>query len=481
MLRHWKSWLLLASGLAAILLASAGDLAVAQEAAAPEVKATDSEPSWETAARKLQAATVTVRIWTGAAAPDGASEAEAAATPESGTPPTSPPQAVTVCSGVCVREGSVITAAMAGSDSTIRLTLAGGKQANAKLQVIDEFSGLALLKCEASPGEPLELAADAPAVGGGVMSASAWGVEQPLVSLGIVAGTERQRPGSQYPPLLQCDLRTTDTSSGAGIVDRQGKLVGVIVAADSPESKRGWAYAIPVSHVERLLRTADEQRQSGVTIIKRRRPVAGLRIDQVDEGLVVVRVYPEGPAEKAGVKLGDRVIATDGVEIRSAYQALRPTYSKQPGDTLTLRIERDGKEQDLQIVLGGGVEVASAPLEMLSGLMQPKVEIVREGSGYIARRPSGTIREVFQPPLPLEEPPPAGATPADKIALLEKALVRYQAVIEYQQRQLVEEQKKQLSHEEQLRNLQRQIEALRTPAAQSPAALPPATQPPARP
>ncbi|MCU0877771.1 MAG: S1C family serine protease [Pirellulaceae bacterium] len=459
MLRRLKSGLLLASGLTASLLASAGTLAIAQEAAAPEAKSTADESSWEMAARKLQVATVTVRIWTGAAAAEGAIEAEAAATPE-----TAPPQAVTVCSGICVREGSVITAAMAGSDSTIRLTLAGGKQANAKLQVIDEFSGLALLKCDADPGEPLELAAAAPAVGGGVMSASAWGVEQPLVSLGIVAGTERQRAGSQYPPLLQCDLRTTDTSSGAGVVDRQGKLVGVIVAADSPESKRGWAYAIPVSHVERLLRTADEQRQSGVTIIKRRRPVAGLRIDQVDEGLVVVRVFPDGPAEKAGVKLGDRVIATDGVEIRSAYQALRPTYSKQPGDTLTLRIERDGKQRDLQIVLGGGVEVASAPLEMLSGLMQPKVEIVREGNGYISRRSSGTIREVFQPPLPTGEPPPAGATPADKIALLEKALVRYQAVIEYQQRQLVEEQKKQLSHEEQLRNLQRQIEALRQPA-----------------
>jgi S1-C subfamily serine protease len=446
---------LLTGGLVAAWLVLAGDVAVAQEASAAV-----AEPSWEAAAGKLQAATVTVRIWTGAAEPATGNGAEAATSPE-----TTTPQAVTVCSGVCVREGSVITAAMAGSDSTIRLTLAGGKQATAKLQVIDEFSGLALLKCEANPAKPLELARDVPAVGGGVMSASAWGVEQPLVSLGIVAGTERQRAGSQYPPLLQCDLRTTDTSSGAGVVDRQGKLVGVIVAADSPESKRGWAYAIPVSHVERLLRTADEQRQSGVTIIKRRRPVAGLRIDQVDEGLVVVRVYPDGPAEKAGVKLGDRVVATDGVEIRSAYQALRPTYSKQPGDTLTLRIEREGKEQDLQIVLGGGVEVASAPLEMLSGLMQPKVEIVREGSGYIAKRPSSTIREVFQPALPLEEPPPAGATPADKIALLEKALVRYQAVIEYQQRQLVEEQKKQLSRDEELRTLQRQIDALREPMA----------------
>ena len=85
---------------------------------------------------------------------------------------------------------------MAGTDSSIRLTIAGGKQADARLQVIDEFSGLALLKCDATPdnqgpAKPLEFANETPAVGGGVMTASGWGVEQPLVSLGIVAGTER--------------------------------------------------------------------------------------------------------------------------------------------------------------------------------------------------------------------------------------------------------------------------------------------------
>ncbi len=440
-------------------------LGIAIVAQAQDQPAPSPDP-WESAAKKLQAATVTVRILTS-------------------QPNVGPTDAsATVCSGVCVREGQIVTAAMAGTDSSIRLTIAGGKQADAKLQVIDEFSGLALLKCSDSPAKPLEFAKETPAVGGGVMTASGWGVEQPLVSLGIVAGTERQRQGANYPPLIQCDLRTTDTSSGAGVVDRQGKLVGVIVAADSAESRRGWAYAVPVSHVERLLRTAEAQKQAGVTIIKRRRPVAGLKLDQIDDDIVVSRVEAGGAADKAGLKVGDVVLATEGVDIRAVYQAMLPTLYKQPGDTMTFRIRREAKVSEIQLVLGGGVEVSSAPLEMLSGLMQPRVQVVKEAGGYVARRPSevirsDSIREVFQPALPAEELAPtlgAGlttpptATPAEKIALLEKALDRYRAVIEFQQRRLQGEEQQRAAQDEQLKSLRQELETLQRQLVAPPAA-----------
>ncbi|MCI0359831.1 MAG: trypsin-like peptidase domain-containing protein [Planctomycetaceae bacterium] len=429
-----------------LLLGSAA--ALAQDPPAP------SADPWESAAKKLQEATVTVRILT-------AKSSNPSADPVSDKDAASAADTATVCSGVCVRDGQIVTAAMAGTDSSIRLTIAGGKQAQAELQVIDEFSGLALLKCQGSPAKPLEFAAETPAVGGGVMTASGWGVELPLVSLGIVAGTERQRQGANYPPLIQCDLRTTDTSSGAGVVDRHGKLVGLIVAADSPESRRGWAYAVPVSHVERLLRTAEAQKQAGVTIIKRRRPVAGLELDQTDDQIVVKRVFAGGAAEKAGIMVGDVVLATEGVAIRAVYQAMLPTLYKQPGDTMTFRIQRNAKVSDIQVVLGGGVEVSSAPLEMLSGLMQPRVQVVKEAGGYVARRPGDTVREVFQPALPADEAAPAAATPAQKIALLEKALDRYRSVIEFQQRQLKIEEKQRQAQDEQLRSLRDEIQTLR--------------------
>jgi len=147
-----------------------------------EEPATDS--GWEAAAKKAQQATVTVRIWT-----QVRTEADEALPTERqpivGTPTVPPPPerqslpAVTVCSGVCVREGRIITAAMAGSDTRIRLTLPGGNQADAKVQVIDEYTGLALLKADTRALVPLVSAEKAPAVGGNVLTAAAWGVEQP--------------------------------------------------------------------------------------------------------------------------------------------------------------------------------------------------------------------------------------------------------------------------------------------------------------
>jgi S1-C subfamily serine protease len=423
----------------------------AEEPAAPA-------DSWESAASKIQQATATVRIWADVRAElpaDAAQDGKDAATAEE-------VPSVTVCSGICVREGRIITAAMAGSDTRIRLTLPGGNQADAKVQVIDEYSGLALLKTDSKALVPIAFADKSPAVGSGVMTAAAWGVEQPLVSQGVVGGVDRTRPGASYPPLLQCDLRTMETSSGAGVINRQGQLLGVIVAADDPESRRGWAYAVPVSHVERILRSADEQKGDGVTILKRRRPVVGMVLGQEEEAIVVQRLTVGGPAEKAGFKVGDQILTTDGVAIRSVYQAVLPSLYKQPGDTMTFRTMREGAERDVKVVLGGGVEFSSAPFDLLADLIQPKVQLQRDPrGGYLARGGGMGLRQLASPPLPDDEPALAAPTSAEKLALLEKALDRYRTVIELQQRQLADEQKHRQSQEELLQALRTEMEALR--------------------
>jgi hypothetical protein len=152
-----------------------------------------------------------------------------------------------------------------------------------------------------------------------------------------------------------------------------------------------------------------------------------------------------------------------------------PTLYKQPGDTTTFRVQRGDSLLEIKVVLGGGVELTSAPRDALAGLMQPKVELARDGQGAIvARRPAGNVREVFAPPLPDDPPPAAAPTPADKIALLEKALGRYQAVIELQQRQLGEEQKRRSEQEAVIKALRAEIDAIR--AALAPAG-PPAPAP----
>lgn len=356
----------------------------------------------------------------------------------------------------------MITAAIAGSDTRIRLTLPGGIQADAKVQVIDEYTGLALLKADTKALVPLASAEKAPTVGGNVMTAAAWGVEQPLVSQGIVGGVDRTRAGGNYPPLLQCDLRTMETSSGSAVINREGQLLGIVVAADDADARRGWTYAVPATHVERILRAADEQKGDGVIVLKRRRPVVGMVLDQEGEAIVVQRLTAGGPAEKAGFKIGDQILTTEGVAIRSVYQAVLPSLYKQPGDTMSFRVVRDGGMQDITVVLGGGVELANVPFDLMVDLVRPKVELQRDPrGGYLAKGRGPTTRTLASPPLPDDEPPAVAPTAEEKMAFLEKALDRYRTVIELQQKQLQDEQKHLQSQDELIRSLRAEMDALR--------------------
>ncbi len=427
---------------------------------------------WEKPAKLLQTATVTIRI----SAPDTeAVEANFADDKSRDQLPTERTEAshhVSVCSGIYVAPKLLITSATVGSDSTIRVTLAGGAQAMATLRVVDEFSRLVLLEVDASPESFLNINEELPVAGAAVMTASAWGTERAIVSQGIVGAVDRTLPDLTTPALLQCDLRTTETSAGAGLVDREGKLIGVIIAADHPETKRGWAYAVPASHVKRLLRTWEEQKEAGksVIVLPRRRPIVGVSLDGDDRGIFVRRVIPGSPAEKAGLAVGDRILSTDGVQIRSVYQALLPTMQKQPGDLMTFKIQRGMVEEEIRVVLGGGVVLPSASLQELGEVIRPQVDVRQIAKGTFATNgPGNPIKELSTAQnAPAGEQPPI--TAAQKIALLEKALESYRSVIEFQQRELAKRDRERVNQDQNVEALRLELERLKSslPAASRP-------------
>lgn len=296
----------------------------------------------EEAAARLSACTVTVRVLPGKVGPEENAKDDYKYTSEG----------VIVCSGVSLSQGLVVTFISAQADSRFRVTLPGGEQSACRLSVVDHYSGLSLLETDAAELPGLEFAVELPAVGGTVLCASAAGIEKPSISLGILSGAGRSVGG--LPPVLECDLRTTDTSSGAPVVDRQGCLLGVVAATDSAGERNGWTYAIPARHVQRLVaaRTAGQ-----VVVLDRRPPVAGLTLGSGDqEGTVIVeRVAPGGPADKAGILVGDVVVQADGRTIRSAYQAVDLILKKIPGENVALKILRSGEPQTIDLALQGGI------------------------------------------------------------------------------------------------------------------------------
>jgi S1-C subfamily serine protease len=425
-------------------------VAVLLLAGTARLSADDELPSLESAAEKLQTATVTVRVGVAAEA-DGTDATQPA---ERGDDAVAPASRVSVFTGVSLGDGLVVTALIAASDARIRITLAGGEQAQAKAVVLDEFSGLALLKLDRTDVPTVERTAEAPKVGSWVISAAAWGAEKPVVMLGLVSGVDRSLPGGSYPPLLQCDMRTAETSSGAGVVNRQGQLLGIVVAADSPEQRRGFAYAVPVSHVERLLRKlAEKEDDDSIILLRRQRPVVGMDLMPEDSGIIVKRVTEGSPAERAGIRVGDKVLAADGVKIRSVYQAVRPILFKQPGDVITFVVEQESGVRSVDVVLGGGVSVDAGADGNFAQLFEPKVVV--DGRTALGNVRRGGIAEVF---APKDEPEVATRDPRE---LLEKALDRYRSVIVYQQAQLAEAEEDRARTQRQLEALEAQVELLK--------------------
>ena len=439
--------------------------------AGPAVSAEVTPPiSLQAAAEVLGRSTVTVRVRNpdlDESLPQAAADSailHEESQEEAENPPST--ERVMVCSGIAVSPRFLISPIYAGSDSEIRITLVGGDSSTVRLRALDGYSGLALLESEEAMLSPIRLAEAVPAVGNWILSAAAWGAEQPAVSFGILGASERTLADSHYPPMLQCDLRTAETSSGAGVVDREGRLIGIVVAEDRGANRRGWTYAVPVNHVRRLLNLVRAQQDHrGVLIVKRRRPTVGMVLDSTDAGVVVVRVHAGSPADKAGIAVGDCVRACDGVQIRSVYQAVRPILFKQPGDRVRFRLERDGDVRELEVVLAGGVELPSASLATLGQWLQPKLRIESMGEGrYAAHSEHAAAREFLGPDASTaaDEHGPRPATATEKIQLMQEAAERYQRAIVFLQSRLEDEQQQRARTESLIQDLHQQIRTLQS-------------------
>jgi S1-C subfamily serine protease len=93
-------------------------------------------------------------------------------------------------------------------------------------------------------------------------------------------------------------------------------------------------------------------RQSGdrpFMILDGRGSELGIRINDEKDGVKIAEVQPNGPAEKAGMKTGDVIVAFDGERVRSGRQLVRLVQETPAGKTVTARVRRDGSEKDLQV------------------------------------------------------------------------------------------------------------------------------------
>ncbi|HQS00083.1 MULTISPECIES: trypsin-like peptidase domain-containing protein [Comamonadaceae] len=260
-------------------------------------------------------------------------------------------------SGVIVAaQGYILTNnhVVEGADE-IAVMLPGEKVATARVVGIDPESDLAVLRVEATGLQPITFADPASVQVGDIVLAvgDPFGVGQ-TVTQGIVSATGRNRLGiNTFENFIQTDAAINPGNSGGALVDGNGHLVGINTAIYSRSGgSQGIGFAIPVSLarqvMEQIIATGRVRRGwlgvSARDVIHEATGATG--------GAALVAVQRGGPADRAGLRPGDTVLAINGKEIPDTAGLIGETAAVAPGSNAQFKILRGRETVTVQVELG---------------------------------------------------------------------------------------------------------------------------------
>lgn len=260
---------------------------------------------------------------------------------------------VTYASGTVVSaDGFIVTTIGEEKGGEIRVTFSDGKTHVAKVCVVDNRSGLRLLKIDAESVPSVTIAAFKGLLGEPVAAVYCSDLEDRVASVGIVSAQDRDIKGLTAK-VIQTDIAGEAMSAGGPLVKLDsGELMGILVAKIG-DAAGSTSFAVPSKYVNDLL----SAKKSGefVTID---RGFLGVRVGDSDP--TVTEVLANTPAEKAGVKKGDVILLIDGRTVNAAEDVVALIGQNHAGSEVTVKLRRDAIDQEVRIVLGGFPEAKLA-------------------------------------------------------------------------------------------------------------------------
>jgi S1-C subfamily serine protease len=187
---------------------------------------------------------------------------------------------------------------------------------------------------------------------------------QPTVTQGIVSALDRSIDGGgeHLDGLIQTDAAINPGNSGGPLVAADGSVVGINTAIISEAQNLGFAIAIDTLKplIEDIKNGNGEVTADTAFLGVSTTDVADVTPGALDEfgidpdatGGVVVEVVLGSAAERGGLREGDLITAVDGDPVRSSDDVRSAIRARDPGDTVTITIQRAGETQDLEVTLG---------------------------------------------------------------------------------------------------------------------------------
>ena len=262
---------------------------------------------------------------------------------------------VLAADGLIVTNHHVIDAA-----EDIEVIAPDGRRAKAKIVGGDPETDLAVLRVSLSELKPIAVGnAEDARVGDTVLAiGNPFGVGQ-TVTMGIISALGRNQLGiNTFENFIQTDAAINPGNSGGPLVDADGRLLGINTAIYSRTGgSLGIGFAIPVSTVRNVV---DQIVATGSVT----RGYIGVEPQDITpemaeafklprrEGAIIAGLLRSGPAEKAGVKVGDILLEVDGQTVRNTAGMLNLISQLKPGAQAELKFLREGKEVSLKVQVG---------------------------------------------------------------------------------------------------------------------------------
>jgi Do/DeqQ family serine protease len=246
--------------------------------------------------------------------------------------------------------------------SKVRVDFTDGRTFDARVVGTDQPSDLAVLKIAATGLTTVAVGdSDQARVGDVVLAVgNPLGLGQ-TVTMGIVSAKGRATAsGDQnaYEDFIQTDAPINQGNSGGALVSMRGELIGINSQILSPSGGNiGIGFSIPSNMAQdvmrQLIKGGKVQRgMIGVTVQGVTPEVAKSVGLSTVRGAIVTEVRSGGPAERAGVKQGDVILSLDGKSIDSSNSLRNQVARLAPGTSVTLSLQRDGRERDVKVALG---------------------------------------------------------------------------------------------------------------------------------
>jgi serine protease Do len=267
------------------------------------------------------------------------------------------------------------TASMAISGGSFSVLLGDGLKREVRIRGVDRQSNIALFTIDGEPLQPLRQASpQSIAPGSWVAVISNVSVTRPQITLGQVVGRGERVDFPYSGDIVEIEAAAYPGASGGAVLNEAGEWVAIVVGRATKPDDRGPSspvvepesrkqpgdllIALPIDQLQRIAEDLEEYgtvRRAFLGIQMRR----GILADSL--GVVVEGVVPKSPAENAGIKQGDRILAFEGSPIHSSEEITSMVRSMRPGDEIEMTISRGPDIFPVRTTLESAVHAPLSP------------------------------------------------------------------------------------------------------------------------